>query len=494
MNQEEFLKLSARGNLIPVYKQLPGDLETPVSAYYKLASRSAYSFLLESVEGEEKIASYSFIARDPDLVFTSKGQEARILRIIKGKQRTEKISFSGSPLSLVRELMKDYRAVDVPGLPRFYGGMVGYLSYDCVRFFEHLPDKTSDDLSLPDICLALAKNLVVFDHRHHTIKVVSCVHITPGDSRDTKIRKYNAARKAIDALIADFKKPLPAPAPKKGTKKISVASNRTKAQYQQMVVKAKAHIKAGDIFQVVLSQRFKAGISVDPFEIYRSLRVLNPSPYMFYLNFGGLQLVGASPELLVRCENGLVETRPIAGTRPRGKNEAEDQALTKSLLADPKEKAEHIMLVDLGRNDLGRVCVEGTVRISEFMGVEKYSHVMHIVSNVQGKLRKDMDALDVLEAAFPAGTVSGAPKIRAMEIIEALEAQKRGPYAGAVGILSFSKNLDTCITIRTIVVHKAKAYVQAGAGIVADSDPATEYTETMNKAKAQIRAIELAHT
>jgi anthranilate synthase component 1 len=346
---------------------------------------------------------------------------------------------------------------------------------------------------LPDICLALTKNLVVFDHRHHTIKVLSCAHIAQGDSRDAKIKKYNASREIIDTLIADLQKPLKVPASKKSAKKISVTSNCTKSEYEQMVIKAKAHIKAGDIFQIVPSQRFKVNISVDAFEIYRCLRVLNPSPYMFYLNFNGLQLVGASPELLVRCENGLVETRPIAGTRPRGTNEAQDQALMKSLLADPKERAEHIMLVDLGRNDLGRVCVKGTVRLSEFMAVEKYSHVMHIVSNVQGKLRKDKDALDVLEAVFPAGTVSGAPKIRAMEIIEDLEAQKRGPYAGAVGILSFSKNLDTCITIRTIVVHKDKAYVQAGGGVVADSDPAREYTETMNKAKAQIRAIELAH-
>jgi anthranilate synthase component I len=493
LTQKEFLKLSSQGNLIPVYREVPGDLETPVSAYYKLAGRSAYSFLLESVEGEEKVASYSFIGRDPELVFTSQSHEARILRFVKGQQRALKIAFSGSPLSVVRELMKDYRAVDVAGLPRFYGGMVGYLSYDCVRFFERLPDKATDDLSVPDICLALAKNLVVFDHRHHTIKVVSCVHLAKGDSRDAKIKKYNAAQKEINALIADLQKTLSVPASKKIAKKISVTSNCTKAEYEKMVIKGKAHIKAGDIFQIVLSQRFQADISVDAFEIYRCLRVLNPSPYMFYLNFDGLQLVGASPELLVRCEGGLVETRPIAGTRPRGENEAEDQALMKSLLADPKEKAEHVMLVDLGRNDLGRVCVKGTVRLSEFMGVEKYSHVMHIVSNVQGKLRKDMDALDVLEAAFPAGTVSGAPKIRAMEIIEGLETQKRGPYGGAVGILSFSKNLDTCITIRTIVVYKGRAYVQAGAGIVADSDPATEYTETMNKAKAQIRAIELAH-
>jgi len=493
LSQEGFLRLSTQGNLIPVYKEIAGDLETPVSAYYKLASGHAYSFLLESVEGEEKIARYSFIARDPELVFTSHAREARILRFVKGKQNTEKISFSGSPLSIVRELMKDYKAVDVTGLPRFYGGMVGYLSYDCVRFFERLPDKTTDDLKLPDICLALAKNLVVFDHRHHTIKVVSCVHLAKGDSRDVKIKKYKAAQKIIDGLIAELQKPLSLPKTKKKAKQISVTSNCTKAQYEQMVIKGKAHIKAGDIFQIVLSQRLKVDISVDAFEIYRTLRVLNPSPYMFYLNLDGLQLVGASPELLVRCEAGLVETRPIAGTRPRGANDAEDQALMKSLLADPKEKAEHIMLVDLGRNDLGRVCEKGTVRLSEFMQVEKYSHVMHIVSNVQGQLRKDMDALDVLEAAFPAGTLSGAPKIRAMEIIEDLESQKRGPYGGCVGILSFSKNLDTCITIRTIVVHKAKAYVQAGAGIVADSDPATEYTETMNKAKAQIRSIELAH-
>jgi anthranilate synthase component 1 len=493
MTQEEFLKLSAQGNLIPVYREIAGDLETPVSAYYKLAGRSAYSFLLESVEGEEKIARYSFIARDPELVFTSKGHEARILRFVKGQHKPEKISFEGSPLKVVRELMKDYKAVDVAGLPRFYGGMVGYLSYDCVRFFERLPDTASDDLNLPDICLALARHLVIFDHRYHTIKVVSCVHLAKGDSKTAKIKKYKAAQKIIDALIADLQKPLKIPASKKSSKKISVTSNCTKAQYEKMVGTGKAHIKAGDIFQIVLSQRFKAKITVDAFEIYRSLRVLNPSPYMFYLNFDGLQLVGASPELLVRCEGGLVETRPIAGTRPRGKNEAEDLGFMKDLLADPKEKAEHIMLVDLGRNDLGRVCEKGTVRLSEFMKIEKYSHVMHICSNVQGKLRKDMDALNVLEAAFPAGTLSGAPKIRAMELIEGLEGQKRGPYGGAVGILSFSKNLDTCITIRTIVVHKSQAYVQAGAGIVADSDPTTEYIETMNKARAQIKAIEMAH-
>jgi len=494
MTQEEFLKLSHKGNLIPVFKEIPGDMETPVSAYYKLAGGHTYSLLLESVEGEEKVARYSFIARDPELIFSCKGQDASILRLVGGgKHQAEKVSFTGSPLSVVRELMKDYSAVDVAGLPRFYGGMVGYLSYDCVRFFERLPDRLPDDLKIPDICLALTKNLVVFDHRHHTIKVISCVHLNKKDSQEDKIKKYKVALKAINVLIADLQKPLKVPSSKKGSKKISFRSDRTKAEYEQMVVKGKEHIKAGDVFQIVLSQRLEVKINVNAFEIYRSLRVLNPSPYMFYLDFNGLQLVGASPELLVRCENGVVETRPLAGSRPRGANEAQDKALIKDLLADPKEKAEHVMLVDLGRNDLGRVCAKGTVHPSTFMEVEKYSHIMHIVSSVQGQLSPDKDALDVLEAAFPAGTLTGAPKIRAMEIIEDLEAQKRGPYGGTVGYFSFSKNLDTCITIRTIVVHKTKAYVQAGAGIVADSDPATEYEETMNKARAQIRAIELAH-
>jgi len=492
LSREEFLKLSQRGNLIPVYKELLGDLETPVSAYFKLAGNSKYSFLLESVEGEEKFARFSFIARDPQLVVRSKGRQVRILRLVKGKRTQEKRAFKGSPLSIVRELMKDYKAVNIPQLPRFYGGMVGYLSYDCARFFERLPDKTEDDLKLDDMVLMLAQDLVIFDHRNHTIKAVSCVYLGKGENRSARLKKYDAALKRIDALARDLGRPSTAKKSAK-SKKLKFKSTCTKAQYERMVKRAQEHIVAGDIIQVVLSQRLSADIGVAPFEIYRKLRALNPSPYMFYLDLDGLQLVGASPELLVRCENGLVETRPIAGTRPRGESGAQDEALKKDLLADPKEKAEHVMLVDLGRNDLGRVCERGTVEISEFMNVEKYSHVMHIVSNVQGKLRSDKDALDVLEASFPAGTVSGAPKIRAMEIIEDLEGQKRGPYAGAVGYFSFSKNLDMCITIRTIVVSGSKAYVQAGAGIVADSKPAAEYTETLNKAKAQMKAIELAH-
>lgn len=493
LSKDEFLKLSRKGNLIPVYKEILGDMETPVSAYVKLAKGSKYSFLLESVEGGEKFARFSFIAREPQLVVRSKGAQASVLRRSKGKMVKETLSFQGSPLSIVRELMKDYQAVDLPQLPRFYGGMVGYLSYDCVRFFERLPAKTKDDLGLDDMVLMLANDLIVFDHRHRTIKVVSCVHCAPKDSDAVKIKKYNAALKTIDALIKDLnKQPAVKPA-KKTFKKLVIKSNCTQAEYERMVEKAKEHITAGDIIQVVLSQRLSTAIQVAPLEIYRSLRALNPSPYMFYLDCDGVQLVGASPELLVRCEQGLVETRPIAGTRPRGETEHQDEALKKDLLEDPKEKAEHIMLVDLGRNDLGRVCEQGTVKLSEFMAIEKYSHVMHIVSNVQGQLNRDKDALDVLEASFPAGTVSGAPKIRAMEIIEGLEGLRRGPYAGSVGYFSFSKNLDMCITIRTIVVRNKTAYVQAGAGIVADSNPAAEYRETLNKAKAQIKAIELAH-
>ncbi len=493
LSKQEFLKLSARGNLIPVYKEVLGDCQTPVSAYVQLARKSGYSFLLESVEGEEKFARFSFIARDPEMVISTKGRQARIIRLGKGRTVRQTRTINGSPLDLLREFMKDYKAVNVPSLPRFYGGMVGFLGYDCVRFFERLPETAKDDLDLPDMVFVLAKNLVIFDHRHHTIKAVSCVHCSSKDSPAQKARKYDAAMTTIDTVIRDLNKPFAVKKIKTFQAKLPVQSNCTPGRFKAMVEKAKEHITAGDIIQVVLSQRFEIPTRVSPFDIYRSLRALHPSPYMFYFNFAGLHLVGASPELLVRCEEGLVETRPIAGTRPRGKDDAEDEALKKDLLADPKEKAEHVMLVDLGRNDLGRVCEKGSVRLSEFMGVEKYSHVMHIVSNVQGRLRRDKDALDVLQAAFPAGTVSGAPKIRAMEIIEDLEKVKRGPYAGAVGYFSFSKNLDTCITIRTIVVRNGKAYVQAGAGIVADSDPAKEYTETVNKAKAQIKAIEMAH-
>ncbi len=490
-SEKDFLNLTKQGNLIPVYREITGDLETPVSAYFKIAGKSKYSFLLESVEGEEKVARFSFLARDPELIIQSKGGAVKISR--QGSVKTAKVK--DTPLCFIRDILKQYKFVALPGLPRFCGGLVGYLGYDIVRFFEKLPHTTKDDLKLPDTYLVLAKDLIIFDHINHKMKVISCAHVDPKSSTQKKLQEYKKSVARIDALVRELNKPLVVNAnPAKGKKPaaLKVKSNFTAAQFEKIVEKAKEHIQAGDIIQVVLSQRFAVDLTTEPFNIYRKLRSLNPSPYMYYLNFKDVCIVGSSPELLIRCEEGVVETRPIAGTRPRGKDDAQDAAFAQDLLADPKEKAEHIMLVDLGRNDLGRVCAQGTVQISEFMNIEKYSHVMHIVSNVRGKLRNDKDGLDVLQAAFPAGTVSGAPKIRAMEIIDELERVDRGPYAGCIGYFSFSGNLDTCITIRTIVVKGKKAYVQAGAGIVADSVPEKEYQETVNKAKAQLRAIELA--
>ncbi len=497
-SEQNFLKLTKKGNLIPVYKEILGDVHTPVSAYYQLAQKAKYSFLLESVEGEEKIAQFSFLAKDPELIIQAKNNKIKITTVTNGKNRTAELAVKDTPLDCIRDVLKKYRFVTIPGLPRFCGGLVGYLSYDIVRFFEKLPDKTKDDLKIPDLFLVLSKDLVIFDHLNHKIKIVSCAHVLPNQSRKQKLQAYQNALKRINSLIFELQQPVSIPKNKGGRKeqkslKLSLKSNFTQPAFENIVVKAKKEIRKGEIIQVVLSQRFTVGLNTPTFDIYRTLRVLNPSPYMFYLNFDKLQIVGSSPELLVRCEDGIAETRPIAGTRRRGKSPKEDALLAKDLLADPKERAEHIMLVDLGRNDLGRVCQKGSVTVTDFMLVEKYSHVMHLVSNVRGRIRADKDSLDVLKAAFPAGTVSGAPKIRAMEIIEDLENVKRGAYAGCIGYFSFSGNLDTCITIRTIVVHQNKAYVQAGAGIVADSQPKREYQETLNKAKAQIRAIELAH-
>ncbi len=497
-SQKEFLTLSEKGNLIPVYREILADLETPVSAYLKIAGRSKYSFLLESVEGEEKIARYSFLAKDPELVFQSKDRTAQIIRFKDGEIVKDTVKVVETPLSFIREIMSQYRFVNIPGLPRFCGGMVGYIGYDTVRFFENLPDKPKDDLVAPDIILVLARNLVIFDHVNHKIKVVSSANVDPKGSRHEKLKSYQKALESIERLIEELNVPLPSEQTRekearKLPEKLWVRSNFTKSQFASIVAKAKKKIQAGDIIQVVLSQRFHANLHTEPLNIYRALRSVNPSPYMYFLNFDGVQIVGSSPELLVRCENGTVETRPIAGTRPRGIDEKHDKLLMKDLLSDPKERSEHTMLVDLGRNDLGRVSKDGTVKVSEFMTIEKYSHVMHIVSNVTGQLRNDKDIYDILQASFPAGTVSGAPKIRAMEIIDELENVARGPYAGCVGYFSFSGNLDTCITIRTIVVFNGKTYIQAGAGIVADSDPKKEYIETINKAKAQIMAIELAH-
>lgn len=493
-SEKEFLNLTKQGNLIPVYKEILGDLETPVSAYFKIARKAKYSFLLESVEGEEKVARFSFLAKDPELVLQSKDGIVKVIRHASGKPSVQTAKVKDTPLSFIREILGQYKFVALSGLPRFCGGLVGYLSYDIVRFFEKLPHTTKDDLKLPDTYLVLAKDLIIFDHLNHKIKVISCAHIDSRSSTQRKLQEYQRSIARIDALVRALNKPLVEKgkgAKAQKTRPLKVRSNFTAPQFRTIVEEAKKKIQAGDIIQVVLSQRFEVDLTTEPFNIYRTLRALNPSPYMYYLRLDDVRIVGSSPELLIRCEDGVVETRPIAGTRPRGKDDSEDAALAQDLLADPKEKAEHIMLVDLGRNDLGRVCERGSVQLSEFMNIEKYSHVMHIVSNVRGKLRPDRDGLDVLQAAFPAGTVSGAPKIRAMEIIDELENLARGPYAGCIGYFSFSGNLDTCITIRTIVVKGKKAYVQAGAGIVADSVPDKEYQETVNKAKAQLRAIEM---
>ena len=485
----EFLRLTKKGNVIPVYREINADLDTPVSAFLKIR-KSDYAFLLESVEGQEKIARYSFLGSEPALVFKSKGRKIEIIK--PQRKSASRFVTEETPLDEIKKIMKDFKAVEVAGLPRFYGGLVGYMGYDMVRFFEELPDKNPDDLKLPDSVFILTDTILIFDHVNHTIKIVVNVMLPRKKKLSQKelVKIYNAAIKKIDLIHRDFNKPVIEKEIKKSKKVYAVESNLKKKEFQEIVKKAKVYIKKGDIIQTVLSQRFKTRISRSPFEIYRSLRSLNPSPYMYFLKLKDIELIGSSPEMLVRCENGLIQTRPIAGTRPRGKTDEEDDRLASQLLKDEKERAEHLMLVDLGRNDLGRVSVKGKVEVSEFMNIEKYSHVMHIVSEVRGRLdNKLFDIYDVMKAAFPAGTVSGSPKIRAMEIIDELENIRRGPYAGCVGYFSFSHNMDTCITIRTIVIHGNTAYIQAGAGIVADSVPEKEYFETVNKAKALIEAI-----
>ena len=484
-SKAEFIKLAKKGNLIPIFKDITADLGTPVSAFMKI-DRGDYSFLLESVEGGEKIARYSFLGSGPSLVFKSKGRNIEISE----EGHTKRFITSDDPLEEMKKILKRFKFVPTPGLPRFCGGLVGFIGYDMVRFFEELPSKNPDELKVPDSVFLLTDTILIFDHVKHKIKVVSNAHVGGDPSK-----AYDKATKKIDNLIKLLNSPLAVKMKKTGRRadlQLEVRSNFTKAEFVSLVKKAKSYIRIGDIIQVVPSQRFSADITSSGIDLYRSLRMINPSPYMYYLKLKDLSLVGASPELMVRCENGLVELRPIAGTRPRGKDEEEERRLEKNLLSSIKERAEHIMLVDLGRNDIGRVCRYGTVKVSELMTVEKYSHVMHIVSECSGKLKANKDMFDVIRATFPAGTVSGAPKIRAMEIIEELENTRRGPYAGLVGYFSFSGNTDTCINIRTIVIKGNKAYVQAGGGVVADSDPEKEYQETVNKAKATMKAIEAA--
>ncbi|MFC2140211.1 anthranilate synthase component I [Candidatus Auribacterota bacterium] len=485
--EKEFTKKAKKYNLIPVYTEVFADMETPVSAFLKIDNKK-HSYLLESVEGGENIGRYSFLGSDPNLVFKSKGRKIEIIE--KGKKR--KYETKKDPLYELELLMKEYKVAEVSGLPKFFGGLVGYMGYDMVRFFETIPDSKKDDLKLPDSCFILTDTILIFDHVNHMIKIVSNAKV----DKNAK-QAYKLAIKKIDSIVKQLKKPLRTslgePYLKKDIK-TKIKSNEKKSDFEAKVKKAKEYIKAGDIFQVVLSQRLESKVKTDSFNLYRALRSVNPSPYMFFLRENALQIIGSSPEILVQCEDRKVTVRPIAGTRKRGETLERDSALADELLNDKKERAEHIMLVDLGRNDIGRVCKKGSVKPTELMTIEKYSHVMHIVSDVKGDLAEDKNVFDVIRATFPAGTVSGAPKVRAMEIIEELEKSKRNLYAGAVGYFSFSGNLDFCITIRTIVFKNSTAYIQAGAGIVADSVPELEYKECLNKAKAMIKAVELAKT
>jgi anthranilate synthase component 1 len=479
---DTFKAKAGQGNLIPVYREIMADLETPVAAFLKL-DRGDFSFLLESVEGGEKWGRYCFLGGEPSIVFQSKGRRVEITR--DGQVEVQE---GVDPLDALKRLMGEFRPVEVEGLPRFFGGAVGYLSYDMVRFFERLPDQTVDDLNVPDSMFMLTDTIVIFDHMLQKIKVVSNALV---DGPPEKA--YQQAMAKIEQLIARLRQP-PPPRPARQLPRgpLALTSTFTKQAYEGVVERAKEYIRAGDIIQVVPSQRLEAAIDVDPFDIYRTLRTVNPSPYMFYLKFRDLRLVGSSPEVNVRLEGSLIELRPLAGTRRRGQHAAEDLEITAELMQDPKERAEHIMLVDLGRNDVGRVAKIGSVKVTELLQVEKYSHVMHLVSHVVGELAEGKDCYDVMRATFPQGTVSGAPKIRAMEIIDELEPTRRGPYAGAVGYFSYSGNMDTCIALRTMTVKGNRAFVQAGGGVVADSVPELEYEETLNKARALMRAIELA--
>lgn len=478
-----FCNLAGRGNLIPVYREIMADMDTPVSAFKKIDD-GRYSFLLESIEGGEKWARYSFLGSNPEVIIRSKGNMVEVLSSDGATECRE----TDDPLAFVKDRLARYVPVEVDGVPRFFGGAVGYVGYDMVRYFERLALAKPVELDAYDCYLVITDTILIFDTVRQKIKVVSNAHLDEGKSLEDA---YREASSKIDALIRKLRAPLAAPEPARPEIRAAFVSNIRREDFEAAVLAAKEYVRSGDVIQVVLSQRFSADLTVNPFDIYRTLRTLNPSPYMFFLRLDDTLVVGASPEVMVRKEGDQVELRPIAGTRPRGTSRAEDAQLEKDLLADPKERAEHVMLVDLGRNDLGRVCETGTVRVSELMVVERYSHVMHIVSNVQGVLREGRDAFDVLRATFPAGTLSGAPKVRAMEIIEELEPVRREIYGGAVGYFSFSGNMDMAIAIRTLVVKDGKVHLQAGAGIVADSDPATEYQETVNKARAVVKAIEM---
>ncbi|RKY64481.1 MAG: anthranilate synthase component I [Candidatus Latescibacterota bacterium] len=475
---EEFQRLAESGTFVPVARSVLGDTETPVSAYLKLRRGGRRAFLLESVEGGRHIARYSFLGVGPFLTFRSQGKRV----VVEGPEGVEEVE--GDPFDVLRCLLRKHRAVRLTGLPRFVGGAVGFMSYDAVRLWERLPD--GREPVCDDMFWMFFDRILAFDNVRRELVIVA---LARSDLPAREAYQEALERTAEwERLLLRPVDPLPSP----GRRSFSPESNMSRKQFSEMVRRAREYIYAGDVIQVVLSQRFSGEVSVGGLDVYRRLRLVNPSPYMFHLDAGDMELAGASPEMLVRVEGSRVETRPIAGTRPRGRTEEEDRRLERELLADEKERAEHLMLVDLGRNDIGRVSEFGSVHVPAFMEVERYSHVMHLVSSVRGKLREDSDAIEALKACFPAGTVSGAPKVRAMEIIDELEPERRGIYAGAVGYLDFSGNMDTCIAIRTVVIRDHIAQIQAGAGIVADSLPEREYEETLNKAKALIRAVEMA--
>ena len=479
-----FSKLARQGNLVPVYETFTADLLTPVGAYLRIAHDAKHAFLLESVEGGENIARYTFAGANPGEVFRARG---RVCTLETGGRE---IQFDDDPIEQLRRLTARYHPVRVPGLPPLIGGAIGYFAYDMVRLIEKIPASGRDDLGLDDCVMMFYLGLTVFDHVQHRVWVIRNVFT---EGKGSLRAKYDAAVREIESSRRKLEGPLPRRRRAARRGKLGIRSNMTRARYLAAVRKAKAYIRAGDIFQVVPSQRFSAQTSADPFEIYRALRVVNPSPYLYFLKLDEVSVVGSSPEMLVKVQNREIWYRPIAGTVPRGRDEIEDRELEAKLLADPKERAEHIMLVDLGRNDLGRVCEYGSVKPERLMFVERYSHVMHLVSSLRGRLREGVDCFEALMSCFPAGTLSGAPKIRAMEIIDELEPTRRGIYAGAILYLDFSGNLDSCIALRTLVAKGGRVYIQAGGGVVADSVPEREYQETLNKARAVVRALEIAH-
>jgi len=491
---EEFTELARHAKLVPVYRQLIGDTLTPVSAFCKV-QEGDWAFLFESVVGGERVGRYSFLGAGPFLQFQAFGRRIE-LRSSAGpstKPLVQELDHP-DPLRWLEEMLAEYRAPAVAGLPRFCGGAVGYAGYDAVRYVENLPHPPPDDRHLPDLCFGFYDRMVIFDHLNKTVAAVAHAHVDPNDP----VQSYREACARVDRLVerlqqgvADLQLTDIAPI---GETRLAYRSNFEPAAFEDAVRKCKEYIKAGDIFQVVLSQRLETETRARPFDIYRTLRVVNPSPFLLYLKAGPLCLVGSSPEIMVRVEGEHVTIRPLAGTRPRGRTEEEDKRLAAELVADPKERAEHIMLVDLGRNDIGRIADYGSVQLSDVMTVERYSHVMHLCSTVTGRLQPGKNAFDALRACLPAGTLSGAPKVRAMQIIDELEPQRRGPYGGAVGYIDFSGNMDTCIALRTLVLKGQTAYLQAGAGIVADSIPEKEREETLNKARGLLRALEMAET